>query len=156
VRAPTSPLRPPLRRGAQWRLISHLSLNHLSISDPVEGKAALQEILALYDFAGPDSEEQRAVVTRHLIEGITSVSSRRVVGRTGGAAGGFCRGVEVSVEFDEEKYVGTGAFLFACVLERFLGLYASINSFSQMVARTKQSEGVLKKWPPRAGYQQLL
>ncbi len=157
VRVPTSPLRPALRRGAQWRLISHLSLNHLSISDPVEGRAALQELLRLYDFAGPGSEEQRAAVTRQLIDGITAVGSRRVVGRTGGAASsGFCRGVEVTVEFDEEKYVGTGAFLFACVLERFLGLYVSINSFSQLVARTKQSEGVLRRWPPRTGYQQLL
>ena len=41
-------------------------------------------------------------------------------------------------------------FLFASVLERFLGLYVSVNSFSQMVARTKQGE-VLKTWKPRAG-----
>jgi type VI secretion system protein ImpG len=62
----------------------------------------------------------------------------------------------VSVEFDEEKYVGTGLYLFASVLERFLGLYASVNSFSQLVARVRQKEGVLKRWPPRAGDQPLL
>ena len=45
---------------------------------------------------------------------------------------------------------------FACVLERFLGLYSSINSFSQLVARTKQGEGYFKKWPPRAGELQVL
>ena len=60
------------------------------------------------------------------------------------------------LELDEQRYVGIGAFLFACVLERFLGLYASINSFSQLIARTKQGEGYLKKWPPRAGELQLL
>jgi type VI secretion system protein ImpG len=37
------------------------------------------------------------------------------------------------------------------VLERFLGLYASLNSFTQLVARTKQGGGVMRKWPPRAG-----
>jgi type VI secretion system protein ImpG len=157
VRTPTLPLRPPMRRGAYWRLISHLSLNHLSISDPLEGKAALQEILRLYDFSDPESGQQFAEVNRLLIEGITAVSSRRVVGRTGtSAASGFCRGVEVTVEFDEEKYVGTGVYLFASVLERFLGLYASLNSFTQLVARTRQGEGVLKKWPPRAGEETLV
>ena len=35
-------------------------------------------------------------------------------------------------------------------------LYVSINSFSQLVARTKQSETPLKRWPPRAGEQRLL
>ena len=79
-----------------------------------------------------------------------------MVGRTGApAASGFCRGVEVTVELDEQKYTGTGPFLFACVLERFLALYASLNSFTQLIARTRQGEGVLKKWPPRAGEQLL-
>ncbi len=31
------------------------------------------------------------------------------------------------IEFDEEKYAGTGVYLFASVLERFLGLYCSVN-----------------------------
>ena len=64
-----------------------------------------------------------------------------VVGRPPSASGGFCRGVEITIELDEAKYVGTGAFLFACVLERFLGLYCSINSFSQLVASTRQGKG---------------
>jgi type VI secretion system protein ImpG len=139
-------------------LISHLALNHLSLSDPFEGRQALQEILRLYDFSDPESGQQLAEVTRQVIEGITAVSSRRVVGRVGPAevASGFCRGVEVTIEFDERQYVGTGAFLFASVLERFLGLYASINSFTQLVATIQQREGILKKWPPRAGDRQLL
>ena len=79
------------------------------------------------------------------------------VGRTGGpTSSGFARGVEVTIEFDEPKYIGTGVFLFACVLERFLGLYASLNSFSQLVATTKQREEPLKRWSPRAGDQILL
>ena len=38
LRTPTAPLRPPLRRGSHWRLMSHLCLNHLSLADPVEGR----------------------------------------------------------------------------------------------------------------------
>lgn len=157
LHTPTAPRRPPLRRHAHWRLISHLTLNHLSITDPVEGRATLQEILRLYDFSNSQDGQQRDAVNRQIIEGISAVNSRRVVGRTGGpTAGGFCRGVEVTIELDEQKYLGTGAFLFACVLERFLGLYASVNSFTQLVAKTKEGNGVLSKWPPRAGETQIL
>jgi type VI secretion system protein ImpG len=157
LRTPTLPLRPPLRRGAHWRLLSHLSLNHLSLSDPVEGKDALQEILRLYDFSDAEAAPQQAAVTQNLIDGILSVISRRVVGRTGtGAASGFARGVEATVELDEQKYVGTSVFLFASVLERFLALYASINSFTQLIAKTRQGERYLKKWPPRAGEHPML
>jgi type VI secretion system protein ImpG len=64
--------------------------------------------------------------------------------------------LEVRIEFDEDKYVGSGVFLFASVLEKFLGLYTSLNSFTQMIATTRQREEPLKQWPPRAGEQILL
>jgi type VI secretion system protein ImpG len=173
VRTPTAPLRPAVRRGAYWRLISHLNLNHLSLADSGEGREALQEILRLYDFAEPGAHgeiERLSAVTQNVIEGITRVSSRRVVGRTGGpTTSGFARGVEVTIELDEEKYVGVGGFLFASVLERFLGLYASMNSFTQLVARGQRgglpgaggqsgtAQGrEIKRWRPRAGELQLL
>jgi type VI secretion system protein ImpG len=155
LRSPTVPLRPPQRRGAYWRLLSHLNLNHLSLTEADEGRQALQEMLRLYDFSDPAAGQQLGAVTAQLIEGITAVRSRRIVGRTGGpTASGFCRGLEVTIEFDEEKYAGTGVYLFASVLERFLGLYATINSFTQLLARTP--EGLLKKWPPRSGEHQIL
>ncbi|HVF91052.1 MAG TPA: type VI secretion system baseplate subunit TssF [Blastocatellia bacterium] len=152
LKKPTGTLRPPLRRGAHWRLISHLSLNPISIvSSGGEARPdAIREILLLYDFMDSSA-------TRKQISGISDISSRRVVRQTGSRIGtGFVRGVETTVEFDEEQYVGSSIFLFASVLERFFGLYASVNSFSQLVARTKQREEVLKRWPPIAGDQILL
>jgi type VI secretion system protein ImpG len=146
----TPTLRPPLKRGAAWRLISHLSLNHLSLADYEDGADALREILKLYDFA--DSAETRA-----MIDGVAGVRSRRVVGRApGDPHGGFCRGVQVTLQLDENCFVGSGPFLFACVLERFLGLYCSVNSFSQLIVTTKQREGEMRRWPPRAGETVLL
>jgi type VI secretion system protein ImpG len=159
VRMPTPPLRPPPRRGAYWRLVSHLNLNHLSISDPENGLDALKEILRLYDFSDPDSTQASATVNDQMIEGILSVRSRPVVGQAAspdGGGTGFCRGTEVTLELDEAKYVGTGVFLFATILERFLGLYTTVNSFTQLVVRTRQAEGVLRAWPPRAGDHPLL
>ncbi len=148
---PTASLRPPLRRGAHWRLISHLALNVLSLveREGEKGPEALREILRLYDFA--DSS-----VTRQQIAGISKLSARRVVRSLRDIQPGFVRGLEVSIEFDEQNFVGSGVFLFASVLERFLSLYASVNSFSQLVASTKQREGVMRRWPPRTGDQIVL
>ncbi|MFO0948999.1 MAG: type VI secretion system baseplate subunit TssF [Planctomycetota bacterium] len=146
---PTAVLRPALKRGAMWRLVSHLSLNHLSISDGEGGADALREILKLYDFA--NSPE-----TRSMTEGIVGVRSRRVIGALSGTgAGPICRGIEVTVQLDETRFAGSGLFLFVSVLERFLGLYCTINSFTKLIATTKQN-GELRRWPPRAGEKVLL
>ena len=53
LKKPTGSLRAPLRRGLQWRLISHLSLNYLSLVE--EGRGALQDILRLYNFSDETS-----------------------------------------------------------------------------------------------------
>jgi type VI secretion system protein ImpG len=55
------------------------------------------------------------------------------------------------MEFDEDEFIGGGVFLFSAVIERFLALYASLNSFSQLVIKTRQRREVLREWPPRAG-----
>ena len=143
LRKPTATLRPPIGKRALWRLISHLSLNYLSLVS--EGKEALQEILRLYDFSGsPHLQKQ--------VAGIVSLSSglhfARVISENGIS---FARGTRVEMEFDEEQFVGGGVYLFASVIECFLGLYVTLNSFSQLVAKTKQRKEVLREWPPRAG-----
>lgn len=143
LRKPTPTLRPPMGRNALWRLISHLALNYLSLVE--DGKEALQEVLRLYNFSdSADLDKQ--------ISGITGVSSKRHFARITSESGiAFARGTQVHLEFDEEDYSGGGVFLFASVIENFLGLYASLNSFSQLVVKTRQRRGVLKEWPPRAG-----
>jgi type VI secretion system protein ImpG len=141
---PTHTRRPQLGGELQWRLISHLSLNYMSLVQG--GEAALKEILKLYDF-------DNTPATRQQIEGIVSLQSRHVTKRMGQS---FCRGVEVTLELDESKFVGAGLFLFESVLERFIAQYVSVNSFSQLVVKTLQQKGILKKWPPRSGNQILL
>jgi type VI secretion system protein ImpG len=148
---PTDTLRPPTSKDSLWRLTSHLSLNYLSLV--TEGREALQEILRLYNFSGSTYSERQ-------IQGISNVGSVRHFARVtseGGLGGvSFARGTLVDLEFDEDQFVGGGAFLFAAVLEYFLGLYVSINSFSQLRVRTRQRKEVLKQWPPRAGRKILM
>lgn len=148
LRKPTGPIRPPAGKAALWRLISHLSLNYLSLVD--DGREAFQEILKLYNFAGSAFSEKQ-------IDSITDLTSSRNFARLFSENGvTFARGTKVQMEFDEEQFAGGGVFLFASVIERFLGEYASLNSFSQLVARTKQRKEILKEWPPRAGERILL
>jgi type VI secretion system protein ImpG len=152
LKKPTPTVRPPLRQLMQWRLISHLSLNYLSLveQDKENGPEALREILKLYDFSDSSA-------TRRQILGLTGVSARRVFRSIPSPLGAsFVRGVEVRLEFDENLFVGSGVFLMASVLERFLALYSSLNSFVQVVAGSRQREGELKRWPPRAGEQIVL
>jgi type VI secretion system protein ImpG len=148
---PTETLRPPQRRSLQWRLISHLNLNYISLVGGENGTPeALQEILHLYNF-------DDSTVTRKQILGITNIETRKIVRQIGGRIGtGFVRGFQTTLTFDEEQFVGSGLYLFACILERFLGLYASMNSFNQMVLRTEQREEDVKIFTPRAGEQELL
>ncbi len=144
LRKPGPSLRPPLGRGALWRLISHLSLNYLSLVD--EGKEALQEILNLYNF----SESPHL---RRQIQGIVSIRSSRHMAPVSSEHGiAFARGTRIEVQLDEDQFVGGGVYLFLSVLERFLGLYTSMNSFTQLVAFTNQRKEILKEWPPRSGY----
>jgi type VI secretion system protein ImpG len=148
LRKPTNPVRPPSGKAVLWRLISHLSLNYLSLVD--EGKEAFQEILKLYNFTGSAFSEKQ-------VDGIVGLRSQRHFARLISENGiTFARGTKVEIEFDEEQYTGTGVYLFASVLEHFLGEYVSLNSFTQLTARTRQRKEVLGEWPPRAGQTILL
>ncbi|MGH9405562.1 MAG: type VI secretion system baseplate subunit TssF [Terriglobia bacterium] len=148
LKKPTAPVRPPIGSRAMWRLVSHLSLNYLSLVE--EGRDALTEILRLYNLAD-------SIDLRRQIEGITRVQSQRHFARVISEHGiSFVRGTQVNVEFDEEHFAGGGVYLFAKVLEVFLGLYASMNSFSQLVATTRQRKETLHEWPPRAGQSILM
>lgn len=144
---PTRVVHPPLGTPSIGRLLSQLSLNYLSLAD---GGDALRELLRLHDFS-------QSPAARKQIDGITSVQSEAAFARIVTEHGlSFARGRRVDLELDEEQFAGAGAYLFANVLEHFFGLYASINSFSTLVARTRQRKRGLREWPARAGWKPLL
>jgi type VI secretion system protein ImpG len=144
LRRPTPSLPPPAGKDALWHLISHLSLNYLSLVG--EGREALQHILQLYNFSdSPHLQNQ--------IAGIAQVRSSRHFARVNASEGVIsARGTRIELQLDEDQFVGGGVYLFASVLERFLALYTGINSFTQLVLTTTQRKGVVKEWPPRAGH----
>jgi type VI secretion system protein ImpG len=60
------------------------------------------------------------------------------------------------MELDEQQFTGGSAYLFAAVLDRFLAGYASMNSFTQLTARSNLRKEPMDVWPPRSGSQVLL
>lgn len=145
---PTPVIQPPLGKPLLWRLISTLSLNHLSLVE--EGRESLRELLRLHN-VGDSAGGERHI--QGLVDVRASPSFARVTGPQGIA---FARGRRVELEFNEEQFPGGGLFLFASVLERFLSLYASMNSFTQLVARSRQRKRVVREWAPRAGCRTLV
>src|SRR4029077_13497229 len=87
LRKPTPPVRPPTGKSALWRLISHLSLNYLSLVE--EGKEAQQEILKLYNFTDSAYSEKQ-------IEGILAIRGSKAFSRVVSEYGiTFARGTRV-------------------------------------------------------------
>ncbi|MGI3744616.1 MAG: type VI secretion system baseplate subunit TssF [Janthinobacterium lividum] len=127
-----------------WRLISQLSLNYLSLSEEGQGAAALRELLRLYG----DSNDSALQLQ---IEGLREVRSKACTRRLpmpGPIV--FGRGLEITLEFDENAFRGTGVFVLGAVFERFLARYVSINSFTETVIRTSE-RGEIMRWKANPG-----
>ncbi|MFT5316089.1 MAG: type VI secretion system protein ImpG [Candidatus Krumholzibacteriia bacterium] len=153
VRTPVSPTRPrpTLAQGdTAWRLISHLSLNYLSIVQSGDGGAeALRELIGIYAPTGDRVIEKQ-------LEGIRGVSSRPIVRRMSDEVMSTAvRGLEIEVSFDESFFEGTSVFLLGSVLERFFRKYVSINSFTEMVLVTQQ-RGEIARWRPEMGLGRII
>ena len=148
--APTATLRRKSRDAGFWQLVSHLSLSHLSVVDGAAGAATLKEVLRLYDLR--DSAGSRA-----MIEGLLAVSAQPGAARVPNARlGSFCRGLDVTLTFDQRAWHGGGLFLLASVLERFLALHVTVNSFVRTHVVLRGQPGRAASWPARAGAQVLL
>jgi type VI secretion system protein ImpG len=148
---PSLPSAPLLGGSSVWRLISHLSLNHLSLSEGSDSLNALREILRLYCVTNrPSALDQIAGIKQMAI-----TKKSMYIGEDDWQ--GFCRGTGITLTFDEDLYRGSsGAFLLGAVLNNFFGLYTAVNSFTQLtIKRFVQPEVIWKQWEPRAGDEAL-
>ena len=144
VTPPSTTLRPPLRERGFWRLVSHLSLGHLAVTGGTDGANALKEVLRLYDL-------RETAETHSAIEAITTISARPGTARAPGRLGAFCRGLDVTLEFEPRTWQGSGLYLLASVLEHFLALHGTINSFTRTTVTLRGRPGTAAAWPARSG-----
>lgn len=143
--------RMPLRERRHRRLISHLSLGHLSLIDNVDGVMALRDVLDLYDFRQDNA-------TRTAIASLAAVKARSAMARVPGQRlGTFVRGLEIELCFEAAAWQSAGLFLMTSVLDRFLALHATANSFVRTVATlTDKPAEPVARFVPRAGARPLI
>jgi len=117
--APTLPLYPPTGDRFQWRLLSHLAPNFLSMMNA----EVLRGALALYDWTDDEMNQRR-------LDGVLHVSQTLIEEVSGGA---IERGVVIEVTLDSHAFAGEGdVMLFGEMLHRFFALYAEINLFTKL------------------------
>lgn len=151
ARGPTRPHAASREGDSPWSLVSHLSLNYLSLmnQDARHGASALRDLLNLYARGGDSTQEKQ-------IEGLRSIRVTPVTRRLpmpGPIA--FGRGLRIEMEVSEMAFQGGSAFLFGCVMEQFFARYASINSFTETVL-LGSSRGEIMRWIPRCGDRAIL
>lgn len=143
LRKPSPSYRFDRTKGAHWRLISHLSMNHLSISNG--GLEAIKEIFQLYDLP-------RAASTQRVISGLTQLEVKPCQAwLPGDPFACLVRGMEFRLSIEEASFVGSGIHVFATVFSRFLGLYVHANSFTKLVIVASKTGEVLLECQPRSG-----
>jgi type VI secretion system protein ImpG len=129
---PTKPRPSNAYKDSAWQLVSHLSLNYLSLcnNNDKEGALAFRSLLALY---GENSDAG----FRKQIEGVLTMQSKPIVRRVNSRGPiVFGRGLELTVTVDESAFEGSGVFLFGSVLAQFFAHYVSLNSFTETVLKT--------------------
>ena len=146
LRGPTRP-QPRFAPGdTNWRLVSHLNLNYLSLLNSTDGNgaASLRELLELYADLADSS-------IRRQVEGVAAIEAESIVRRlpmAGPITAG--RGIGISLTLDESAFEGVGIFLIGRILAEFFARYASINSFTETrVVSTERGEIV--RWPLKTG-----
>jgi type VI secretion system protein ImpG len=151
LRGPTAPTSRRAGGDPGWRLVGHLTHNHIDLagSDPQAAAMALRRQLSLH---GPQDDK----AWQRQVDGIRSLSVSSVVRRLP-FAGPLTHGVgsAITLEVDDLAFQGASAFALACVLERYFARGSAINSFTQLTLRTAQ-RGEVMRWPPRSGTREIV
>ncbi len=143
--SPTPTIAPPVGKALHWRLISHMTLNYVSLTELQH----LKELIRVYDFRA-EHDAQVGLAHQRMLDGILSIETRFDERLIRGAA---VRGSQIDLALDEDHFAGEGdAYLFSAILDRFFGLYATINAYTQLTVRFSRS-GQTYSFPARWGEQ---
>jgi type VI secretion system protein ImpG len=147
---PTQQKYPNRETASQWRLISHLALGHLSLTDSKVSINILKELIQQYGNFG----DEQVIPELNIIQ---DFQAERITQRLGYEAWrGFVQGTRFELTFIEGASRDTSEFLFANILNHVLPQFASINSFTQLAIKKKNLKGIWKEWAPRSGNKALI
>jgi len=148
IMRPTLPIDPPLTGGLLWKLLSHLSLNLLSLASV----ANLVELLDLYIFKH-DRDKGRISSNEKRLQGIEDFSVTQINRLF---KGHMLRGQKIKIVARSDHFAGQGDFcLFGMVLDALFSEYCSMNTFIQLeIADSVSGETII--WPIRIGSRTLI
>ena len=146
VNPPSSQGVPNLDGQSRWRLVSQLTLNHLSLVEGEHALDALREMLTLHNLRNEASAGRQ-------IDGLKSLACERIVGHVGKDAWrGWRKGLEVRIQLDPAHFAGHSTVLFSAVLAQFFSLYATANRFiTTVLVDADDATKEIKTWSPQAG-----
>ena len=147
IRAVTPCYTPPIEKDGLWSLISNMSLNYLSLTKP----EAFKRILLAYDFAG-QQDDSKGKKHRRLIDGIKHITTKPCDMLYEGAP---VRVMNTQLSLNSKHFLCEGElYLFSSVINEFLSLYTSMNSFNKL--NVTSTYGGDYSWQPRMGQQPLI
>ena len=151
VRGPSRPVSPVVNQGLGWKVIDHLALNYLSLSEGngSQAAAALREMLTLYAM---HADESRLIQVAGLLAVRTKPIARRLP-MAGPIA--FGRGLEVTLEVEKMAFHGHSSFAFGAVMAQFLSRHVNVNHFVETVL-TFTGKGENMRWEPQCGTRPIL
>ena len=127
-----------------WQLLSQLSLNHLSLTE--DGLPALKGILHLYD-------RRFSRETAQMINAISDIQTAAALTRMDAV---MVSGIDITLTFDPSQIEPGLAVLFGSVIDRFLGGYTTLNTFTRLSLKLADRTDLLTTFPARAGRKPLL
>ncbi len=147
VIAPTKARNIPFDGDMLWQLISHLSLNYLSITDHTTLQAVLRQYIA------PDNRDKSGrLVNEKKIAAISNVAVKAGESLLDKA---FVHGQNITVTLKSENFECIGdKYLFGSVLDRFFAGTAAINVYSELTFEDFFS-GECQQWPAKIGNRPL-
>ena len=151
VRGPSRPVSPVVNQGLGWKVIDHLALNYLSLSEGngTQAAAALREMLMLYAMHADESRQTQ-------VAGLLSVRTKPVARRLPMAGPiAFGRGLEVTLEVEKMAFHGHSSFAFGAVMAQFLSRHVNVNHFVETVL-IFSGKGENMRWEPQCGTRPIL
>ena len=146
---PTAPRSAQPEGESLWRFLSYLNVNYLALSEQSGGVEALRELLGLFAQLGDPAIERQI----HAVQGLRSSSIIGPFPAPGPRS--FVRGLQVTLELEEQAFGAHGPFTLAAVLSRLFARHMPLSSFTQTVLTTRE-RGEVYRWPPVAGLRHVI
>jgi type VI secretion system protein ImpG len=147
LRKPSPTWRFGTARGAHWRLISHLALNHAGLS--MAGLDDFRKMLSLYDLPHSPAAQRQIAGIQGLEHGAVRAWVKTAPVST------LMPGIGIRLTVDEDAFAGGSLFVFAQVLDHYVALNGQLNCFTRLQIVSRQTGQEILACAPRYSSQPL-